>query len=177
MNGLAGYTLPIGGMKQGIYDFDYQIDKSFFDCFEDSFIKEGNLQVKLELDKRSSLYVLDFKITGTVQTTCDRCLEEFSLDIESEEQLIVKFSTEATEEAEVIYLPMGTPELSVAQYIYEFIALAVPIRKVHPNDESGNMTCNKIVLKYLVKEEDIKDDNQTIENPIWGDLKKKFNKN
>ena len=38
---------------------------------------------------------------------------------------------------EILILPHGEHELNVAQYIYEMIVLAMPIKKVHPGVEDG----------------------------------------
>jgi len=53
--------------------------------------------------------------------------------------------------------------------IYEFVCLAIPIKKIHPDDENGNTTCDPEMIekldKYVVREGE---ENST----VWNDLKK-----
>ncbi len=72
MSGL--YTIPVSGLKEGRHCFDFEIDKEFFDQFEESEVKEGTLIAIVEADKRSSHIDLSIRIDGTVRISCDRCL-------------------------------------------------------------------------------------------------------
>jgi len=129
-----------------MHEFRFQVGEEFFRCFEGSVIQQGNLTVDLSLDKRPSLMVLHFKIEGTVKVECDRCLSLFDLPVRDEQNLLVKYGEEPSEEAEVIYIEKGTPSLSVAKYVYEFIHLAVPINKTH---ERAGAECDPEMLKYI----------------------------
>jgi uncharacterized metal-binding protein YceD (DUF177 family) len=40
---------------------------------------------------------------------------------------------------EELVLPFGEFELDIAQYIYEMIALSVPLRRVHPGVQDGSL--------------------------------------
>lgn len=146
MKPLVPFTLPISGLRDGMHEFRFQVGEEFFRCFEGSVIQQGNLTVDLSLDKRPSLMVLHFKIEGTVKVECDRCLSLFDLPVRDEQNLLVKYGEEPSEEAEVIYIEKGTPSLSVAKYVYEFIHLAVPINKTH---ERAGAECDPEMLKYI----------------------------
>ena len=52
MSGL--YALPISGLKEGRHYFDFEINKEFFEQFEESEVKEGNLKAVIEAEKRST---------------------------------------------------------------------------------------------------------------------------
>jgi uncharacterized metal-binding protein YceD (DUF177 family) len=39
----------------------------------------------------------------------------------------------------LLVLPFGEFELDIAQYIYEMIALSVPLRQVHPGVQDGSL--------------------------------------
>lgn len=146
MKPLVPFTLPISGLRDGMHEYRFQVGDEFFSCFEGSVIQHGNLTVDLSLDKRPNLMVLHFRIDGTVQVDCDRCLEAFDLPVRDEQNLLVKYDEEPREEAEVIYIEKGTFELSVAKYVYEFIHLAVPIHKTH---ERAGAECDPEMLKYI----------------------------
>ena len=148
---LTAYILPVSGMKVGTHHFNFEVGNSFFGSFPDTYIHEGAVKVHLDFDKRVSMYILDFRLEGNVRTTCDRCTEEMWLDVESEEQLLVKFSDTPSKDADVVHVPLDTETLSVAQYVYEFICLAIPISKTHDDIDED---CPEAVWKYLQTEEE-----------------------
>jgi len=173
MSGL--FTIPINGLKEGHHTFDFEIDKKFFDMFEGSEIGEGGLVAIAEIDKRSSHFEMDIKISGKVRVCCDRCLEMFDFPLECENRLIVKTGTERDEsDPEIIIIPVNEPELDLKQYIYEFIYLALPIQKIHPVDEKGESTCDPVMIQRL-KEHLVEEESKN--DPRWDELKKLMNDN
>jgi uncharacterized protein len=173
MSGL--FIIPISGLKEGRHLFDFEIGNKFFEEFEESEIKEGNLSVSVELRKRSSHFDLIIKITGEVKICCDRCLEMFFQPIACENRLLVKFGKKWDDtDPDIITIPADENELDLKQYLYEFIHLALPIQRIHPGDKPGNNSCNPDMLKKL---------NQHILNkekendPRWDELKKLINNN
>src|SRR5690606_39102521 len=133
MNPKQQFQLDIYKLSNKKHDYEFDISDKFFECFTDSFLKKGKLQVKLTLDKSESMIIADFVIKGSVELTCDRSLEEFDEEIDLEENLIFKYGSEFAEVSEdVITIPKDTHQLDVSQYVYEFIGLAVPMKKLHP---------------------------------------------
>ena len=134
MNYLSQYTLPFSGLSEGKHLFDFVVNDRFFDEFENSEVEKGDLTIQVELEKRSTYLRLSFSIRGVVQIICDRCLENFYFPVESKRDLLVKFSEKRVEdEAELIYLHPNDIQVEIAQYIYEFEILSLPIRRVHPD--------------------------------------------
>lgn len=170
MDALDHFTIPVSGLHMGQHTFNFQVESDFFSHFEKSLLNQGDLAVQLDFDKRSDMWELYFHIRGTVVTQCDRCLEDFTLPIEIEEHLLVKFAEEEWEDDTVIYLLAGTPQLNVARFIYEYINLAVPMVKTHSN--SGEQ-CNPEMLKYLRSKEDGEemDENPEPGSSVWDALK------
>ncbi|MCB0572290.1 MAG: DUF177 domain-containing protein [Phaeodactylibacter sp.] len=187
MDPLIQFSIPVKGLRNGIHQFDFQIDRSFFENFEQSPISDCNIQLHLEFDKRPDMYVLQFDFEGTVRAECDRCLAEIGLPIADSQRLLVKVSQEEeTDEAEITYISPETVKLNVAQYIYEFICLAMPIIKVYDCGNQDPRPCNEDMLRYLSNgeqeekaveksEEEAEEENRA--NPIWDELKKLSNDN
>jgi uncharacterized protein len=173
MSGL--FTVPISGLKEGHHIFDFEIGKKFFEMFEESEIKEGMLVAITEIEKGSSHINLDIKISGSVRICCDRCLEMFDLPMACENRLVIKFGPVRDEsDPDILTLPVDEHELDLKQYFYEFIYLAMPIQRIHPDDENGKSTCDPFMLQKLKEhlvEEEIKSD------PRWDELKKLINNN
>lgn len=170
------YTIPISGLKEGRHTIDFEIDNKFFEKIEESEVKEGSLAVNIVMDKRSTHLDLAIRITGNVRICCDRCLEMFFYPIDSENRLLVKFGKNDEDiDPDILYLPFGENELDLQQHLYEFILLALPIRRIHPNDSEGDSTCDPSMLKKLdeLKVQDEESDN----DPRWDELKKLMNNN
>ena len=169
------YTIPFKGLKEGRYSFEFEVNNEFFEKFEESEIKEGTLLATVEMDKRTTHLDLLVKIVGTVMISCDRCLEMFSYPINCKNRLIVKFGNDtANNDADVIYLSTDEYELDLRQHLYEFIHLALPIRRVHPLDKNGKTGCNPEMIKKL-NELLIDEEKQNNTDPIWDELKKLMN--
>jgi uncharacterized metal-binding protein YceD (DUF177 family) len=169
------FTIPIGGIKNGHHTFEFEINKPFFDQFEESEIKEGELTAVADLVKSSSHIDLDIRISGKVSLFCDRCLEIFDHPVDCENRLLVKFgSARDDSDPEIITVPHDENELDLKQYFYEFIHLALPIKRVHPDNADGVSTCDPVMLQKL-KEHLVEDDKG--DDPRWDELKKLMNDN
>jgi uncharacterized metal-binding protein YceD (DUF177 family) len=171
----GSYTIPLSGLKEGHHTIDFEIDKKFFEQFEESEVKEGSLIANVEVDKRSTHLDMIIRISGGVRISCDRCLEPFLQPIQSENRLLVKFGKSIDDiDPDIISVPADEHELDLQQYIYEFIMLALPIKRVHPTDKKGNSTCDPVMLKKL---EELIIEEEKINDPRWDELKKLMNDN
>ena len=168
------FTIPFKGLKAGQHSFDFEIDSEFFEKFEESEIKEGNFSAIVEMDKRASHLDLLVKISGAALISCDRCLEMFSYPISCENRLIVKFGEDVCDDADTIILLPDEYELDLRQQFYEFIHLALPIRRVHQTDENGKVGCNPEMIKKL-NELLIDEEKHNDTDPRWDELKKIMN--
>jgi len=118
-----------------------------------SEISDASIHVQLRLVKHTRFFELNFKLNGWVKVSCDRCLDPLRLDMASDVQMFVKFGNHAgedeTEDNDVIILPYDQDRLDVAQYLYEYAHLNLPIRRVHPDDANGYSTCNADMFSKL----------------------------
>lgn len=173
MSGL--YTIPIGGLKEGQHYFEYRIEKAFFEQFVESEVGEGDLTAAVEADKRASHIDLTIKISGSVRISCDRCLGLFSQPVDCIGRMLVKFGrTYDVDDPDMIVVPADENEVDLKQYFYEYILLALPIKRMHPDDVNGRSTCDPEMLKRL-KEHAARDENES--DPRWDELKKLMNNN
>ena len=171
----GSYTIGLSGLKEGRHTIDFEIDNKFFENFEESEIKEGKLFANVELEKRSSHIDLFIRISGKVIVCCDRCLEMFIFPVESESRLLVKLGKKIEEsDPDIVSLTTDEHELDLRQHFYEYIHLALPIRRVHPDDQNGNSTCDPVMLKKL-REHIVEVENEN--DPRWDELKKLMNDN
>jgi uncharacterized metal-binding protein YceD (DUF177 family) len=171
----SSYTVPLSGLKEGHHTIDFEIDKEFFEQFKESEVKEGSLIANIEMDKRSSHLDMIIRVSGSLRVSCDRCLEMFSQHVSSENRLLVKFGKSIEDlDPDILALPADEYELDLQQQIYEFIILALPIKRVHPTDKNGKSTCNPLMLKKL---EELLIEEEKENDPRWDELKKLMNDN
>lgn len=104
----------------------------------------------VELDKQETMIILDFKITGTIDLSCDRCLAEYPQRIETEERAIAKFGEEeiSDDDADIITLSKNDHEINIAGLIYEYINVTVPFVAVC-GYEGETEYCDKEMLGRL----------------------------
>jgi uncharacterized metal-binding protein YceD (DUF177 family) len=167
------FLIPFAGLKQGKHQFEFEIDKKFFDDFEFDEYNDVNVKVNLVLDKKITMLELSFSHSGTVNVPCDLSNEDFDLPISGELNLIVKFGDAFNDDNdELLILPHGEFQVDVSQYIYEMIILSVPLKRVHPGIEDGTVAAGTIekLNELAPKEEQIIEENET--DPRWDELKK-----
>jgi uncharacterized metal-binding protein YceD (DUF177 family) len=169
------YTILLSGLKEGHHTLDFEIDKEFFEQFEEAEVKEGSLIANIEMDKRTTHIDLIIRVSGSVRVNCDRCLEIFSQPVSSENRILVKFGKSIDDiDPDIISVSADENELDLHQQLYEFIMLALPIKRVHPADKKGRSTCDPVMLKKL---EELIIVEEKENDPRWDELKKLMNDN
>ncbi|MCQ2227234.1 MAG: DUF177 domain-containing protein [Bacteroidales bacterium] len=173
----AKYSIAFKALKDGSHDFTFEVDDAFFAGIENSLINGGKLTAEVNLVKSSQMLKFHFNISGIIRATCDICLGEFDYPIEDcEGDMMVKFGETSEEISEDLFqLADYENEINVAQWIYEILAVSLPIRFVHPEDENGNSTCDPEMIErlnqYLVSEDEIKTDEEADKNLPFANLK------
>lgn len=162
------FNIPISGLEIGAHQYDFLIDGKFFEAFEESEINVCRVELRLELIRQTDMILLQFFLKGTVELACDRCLDPYEQPIETEEHVVLKFKSRTSDvkKDEDDYILPEQEEIDIRQYIYDFICLQIPYRKVHPEDEDGNSQCDPEVLRKI-EELSIKRDNDS----PWDQLK------
>ena len=172
MESLKPFLIPIAGLKAGIHQFDFQIDETFFQNFENSPISAGKVQLSLEFDKRSDMIILRFNLKGRTPTACDRCMADINLPFEGNYTLIVKYEDESDDtESDLVYINREETILDVSKFAYEYICLSIPLIKVYNCDEETELPCNTTILDRLNQQFSEDDDKEPPTNPIWDALK------
>ena len=161
--------IQFSGLKPGVYEYDYNVDGAFFSQFENDDLRECNVDFRVKLERKERLLVFDFSFSGTVVMECDRCLGKMNVPLSGKQTLFVKFGEEQESEDEnVVFLPESESEIDLAQWMYEYVAVELPIVHCHPDDENGNPTCDPEMLKYISEGNE---DNRQDADPRWDALK------
>jgi uncharacterized metal-binding protein YceD (DUF177 family) len=141
---MKNYTIRFSGLKEGVHQFNFELGDTFFEQLDYSEIKKASLHVEAVFEKKQTMLVLNFNISGDIEVMCDKCTDDFRLNIDGDEELIYKFGEGISNDEKVIIIPENEFELDLIQPFYEAVILALPSRRVHPDKE-----CNQEMLKTM----------------------------
>jgi uncharacterized protein len=173
---LRAYKINIVGLTNTVHHFDFEVGNDFFKQYGTELISEGSLTAQVVLDKRETFIDAHFIISGHVKLICDRSLDPFEYPIKADKKLVFKYG-DANEELsdEIVMIHRDSDSLELGQYIFEFIALEVPIKKLHPRfqdeEDEDDATEGKIIYTSKTSEDDNNPEGGDID-PRWEILKK-----
>ena len=167
---MGAYSVNIIGLSSKAHTFDFTIGDEFFRQYGTEILQGGDFEAKVVLDKHETFIDANFSIMGKARLVCDRCLEPFEEPVKAHRKVMFKYGEEPSEISdEIVIITRDQAQLELGQFIYEFISLGIPMKKLHPKfrDNEEDDTEGKIVYK---SESD--DDNGTDIDPRWEKLKK-----
>lgn len=177
--GKSQYIIQFGGLPVGLHDYEFDVTDAFFNKVENSEVQKADIQVEATLTRQNNLLQMHFNISGTVGIDCDRCLKYFNYPIDAEGDLVIKHGNPAESTDEILVIPEGQEFFDVSHYLYEYIILAIPARRVPCELDKESYICDYETLDKLNNlSADPEEGPATDNNPIWEKLNKiKFNKN
>lgn len=175
---MGAYRINIIGLSNKVHQFDYELDDSFFREYGTHLLPSGNFKVSVSLDKRETFLEAAVSVQGTARLVCDRSLEPFDYPIDTRRKVVFKYGEQDEEITdEIMIIQRDTAWIELGQYIYEFIALSVPLKKIHPrfaddDQEADDNREGRIVYTSgpAATDDDPGDDNDEID-PRWNALK------
>ena len=169
---MGEFSVNIIGLSIKAHEFNYQLGKSFFKEFGKDLLEAGEFDARVVLDKHETFIEGTFHISGKAKLICDRSLEPFDYPIKTVQKMVFKYGEAEMEMTdEIMIIPQDKATLNIGQFMYEYIALALPMKRIHPkfqddeNDEDDE-TEGKII--YTSQEEK---SNEAVD-PRWEVLKK-----
>lgn len=134
-------------MQADSMKYEFVLDNLYFAHIDGPEVQKGKVNVVLTVKRTARAFELHFQTEGVVSVSCDRCLDDMDISIASSDKLLVKFGQEYAEEGDnLIVIPESEGGINVAWFMYEFIALALPMKHVHAPGK-----CNKAVTSKLSK--------------------------
>lgn len=179
MNALRPYDIHIVGLDNRRYEYDFESDDAFFAALDQTLIVHGTVQTHLILDKSETMIRLDFHIVGSVEQICDRSLDEYEQPVDTRQTMLLKFgdhNEELSDEIELI--ERNTATVSVARFIFEFLSLSLPMKRLHPRfrDEEAEQdddSPGRLIYQSDANLTDNDDDAQPESiDPRWAALRK-----
>ncbi|MDR1557681.1 MAG: DUF177 domain-containing protein [Tannerellaceae bacterium] len=147
MGKFDAYKVDLKNLSPGVHEFEYSLENKFFIDIDGTEVQKGKVKVLLTVKRVSMMFEMNFQIIGVVSAPCDRCLDDLELPVETKNRLVVKFGKGYAEESdEIVVIPEEEGSINLAWFLYEFVALAVPMKHVHPPGK-----CNKAMSSKLKK--------------------------
>ena len=180
------YKIDLKGLEDSNMTFEYELDNRFFMDIDAPEVSKGKAHVVLDVKKQAAgnAFELKFEIEGTVVILCDRCLDEMDQPVTASDKLLVKFGADYAEDGDWVIIPEEEGVINVAWFIYEFIALAIPMKHVHAPGKCNKAMAGKLSKHLRVsaddddiagvemeEDEDLESTSQ-ISDPRWNELKK-----
>ena len=172
MEDFTRFDIDIYSLSNKVYTYEYHLGDSFFQLFDSDLLEKGDLQAKVTLDKQSTLITANFQIKGTVQLECDRSLELFDHPLEANKMIIYQYGEEEEEVSEDIYtITTGTQKINIAHLLYEFIGLALPMKRLHPSlaEEEDPWVEGEIIFSSEPEKSDSEEPEEV--DPRWQKLR------
>lgn len=186
------YKIDLKGMRADTCKYEFVLDNLFFANIDGPEVQKGKVNVALLVKRTSRAFELNFQTEGVVWVPCDRCLEDVEQLVNSTDKLLVKFGHEYAEEGDnLIVIPEEEGEINVAWFMYEFVALAIPMKHVHAPGKCNKTMTNKLSKhlrttpddeseETLIPEEEtdrMSDEEEAQVDPRWEELKKILDNN
>lgn len=173
--------------------YDFLLDNQFFANIDGPEVQKGKVNVTLNVKKTPKAFEMDFQTDGIVMVPCDRCLDEMEIPVSSTDKLFVKFGSGYAEESDnMVVVPEEEGEINVAWFMYEFVALCIPMKHVHAPGKCNKSMMGKLnkhlkttpgeeqedeVFEASVEEEIEEVEEQQATDPRWNELKKILDNN
>ncbi len=175
MKVLDVFQIPIIALEDKTYTYTFSGDDSFFAAFEQDWVEKGQFDVKVDLTKSALMIQIQMQITGTIELICDRSLEAFDYPLNVSEKLIFKYSDHSEDLGDNLFLlDRKEPKLNLSQDIFDFIALEVPMKKLHPRFLADEDSDVNDVFIYTTERADEKTaaTKEEVIDPRWAALQK-----
>ena len=169
MNCLESLKIDLKGLKDEETSLEFILDDTYFEALDGADVKKGSLHVSVSIRKATGFFEFDFHTDGEIVIPCDRCLDDMTLPVDTDNRLIVKLGSVYSEEDDVIVVPENEGILDMAWLIYEFVALVIPIRHVHAPGK-----CNPAMtqaLEELSADRSSDEESSQSVDPRWAKLK------
>lgn len=150
---------------------DFNLDNKFFADIDGEEFQKGDVKATVTMRKNNDVFDFTFSLDGSVVVPCDRCLDDLEIEVATYNTLRVKLGENYADEGDVVVVPEAEGDINIAWYLYEFIVLALPMKRVHaPGKCNHEMTGKLKKHSCRVEEEDGNDEERNID-PRWESLK------
>ena len=165
------YNVDLKGLKTASLNFEFDLDNAFFGDIDGEEFQKGSVKALVTLKKNRDVFEFKFVLTGKVVVSCDRCLDDLEIDVDTENILRVKLGEEYADEGDIVIVPEQDGDLNIAWYLYEFIVLALPMKRVHAPGKCNHEMTGRLKKHSAERSNDDADGEEQSYDPRWEGLK------
>jgi len=130
------YRLFVSKIPPGESTWEWQVGPELFEAIGATYgIQDLAVRVWIQARREARYLRLHFRLEGWVVVTCDRGLEPIQLPIQSQHEQVYSWDEHYLPPEEVEeFFTLGPREdlLDLTQSFYDYIGLAIPLRRVRP---------------------------------------------
>lgn len=168
------YNVDIQALKDKEQAHSFVIDSAFFSLFQPTYLDKGSLTAEILLNRGVNMIKLHLEIHGQVELVCDRSLRPFEHAIHTSKDIVFKLGDRYEEMSEdVIMIDSKSGSIDVSQLIYDYIALEVPMKKLHPDYDEENEEAEVLIWTSQNETSSLESEDSKSEliDPRWSKLK------
>lgn len=172
MGRFDNYYVDLKSSKSNALELSYQLDNKFFADIEGEEFQKGTVEAHVSVKKNGDVFNFSFELAGVVTVPCDRCLDDLEIEVSTTNTLKIKLGESYADEGDIVVVPESDGGVNIAWYLYEFIALALPMKRVHAPGKCNNEMSGKLKKhSYGAEEEDDEQAQERDIDPRWEALK------
>ena len=169
MCSIEQFRIDLKALPQGVSTYQYRLNDEYFKAIGAPDVERGELSCCLSVDRTEDFFELNFHTEGVIHIPCDICLDDMDQSIETDNRLVVKFGEDYSEDDDLVTVAENEGILDVSWFIYEFIALNIPIKHVHAPGK-----CNPAMIEMLKEHSAARsgEEDEEVVDPRWAALLK-----
>ena len=164
------YNVDLKGMRVASLELEFDLDNVFFADIDGEEFQKGAVKAKVVVSKNRDVFDFSFALAGMVVVPCDRCLDDLTMEVDTENTLRVKLGDSYADEGDIVIVPENEGDLNIAWYLYEFIALALPMKRVHAPGKCNHEMTGRL-KKHSAGADEAEESDDTQIDPRWAGLK------
>ena len=164
------YNVDLKGMRVASLELEFDLDNAFFADIDGEEFQKGAVKAKVAVNKNRDIFDFSFSLAGTVSVPCDRCLDDLAIDVDTENTLRVKLGESYADEGDIVVVPENEGDLNIAWYLYEFIVLALPMKRVHAPGKCNHEMTGKL-KRHSAEVAECEEGEEMQIDPRWAGLK------
>lgn len=169
MTSLETFKIDLKALSEGETTIECGLGDDFFEDIDAPDVRSGQLHIVVTIRRRDNTFELLFHTAGTVTVPCDLCLDDMEQSIEATDRLTAYLGETDSEGDDTVSVSEEEGILDVAWFVYESIALNIPLRHVHAPGK-----CNPAMMKVLKEHSAARSGDEDGENVVdsrWAALK------
>ena len=145
------FRIKLGSLSNGTNSFLFKINKTFFEEFPLSEVKNTSILAKAIIKKENKNFKLKLVLEGFIYNMlCDICAEDLTLEFKATTNAIIQNNTKELDDDHVI-IKTNENSIDLKQIIFESIILNLPKKIQHKKNKYGKLACKQEMLDLISK--------------------------